>query len=74
MSPVANAPTMVDGITLSRKPITLWSAPAATYCATLEASRVVTSMCMPSPGWTMLTTTRPTSSAIVETISKYSNA
>ena len=32
------------------------------------------SMFMPAPGWTMLMTTRPTSSAIVLTISKYRSA
>ncbi|MNI26174.1 hypothetical protein D3C73_798610 [compost metagenome] len=71
---MAKAPTMVDGITLRMKPTTLWSAPAETYWATFEASRVDTSMCMPLPGWTMFTTTRPTSNAMVETISKYSSA
>ncbi|MNR30983.1 hypothetical protein D3C85_1484650 [compost metagenome] len=74
MSPLANAPTMVFGITLRTKAMMLWSLPAEMKPAILLVSRVDTSMCMPTPGCTTLTTTRPISKARVDTISKYSSA
>ena len=40
----------------------------------LLVSSVAGSTFMPAPGWTTLTMTRPTTSAIVLTISKYSSA
>ena len=74
ISPFANASTTVFGITLRRNSVVLCICPGLVYAATAFVSSVAGSTFIPAPGWTTLTIVRPTSSAMVLTISKYSSA
>ncbi|MNJ67329.1 hypothetical protein D3C77_634920 [compost metagenome] len=57
-----------------RKPVMVESCALATKLATAFWSRVLGSMCIPAPGWTIWLTTMPTIRASVENVRKYSMA
>lgn len=75
ISPLAKASKKVPGMTFSRNPVTpslccAWP----TKPAMAELSRVFTSILKPTPGCSRCAARMPISSAMVETISKYSSA
>ena len=70
MSDRANASAALVGMMPSRKSVMFCPLPAVTYCATAPASSAAGLTFMPAPGFTMLTTMRPMTSAMVLTISK----
>ena len=69
-SPRANPPTMVSGMTLRTKSTVLKCCEAVVYAATELVSAVAGSKPTPTPGFSTVTTTRPMSSATVDTTSK----
>src|SRR5262245_59359796 len=73
-SPRAKAPTIVSGMTFSRKSIVLRCWAPVVYAETELRSAVAGLNPTPSPGFRIDTTTSPMTSAIVETISKYRRA
>ena len=70
ISPFANASNIDTGMMFSRKSTTPCFSAWPTYAATFDVSSVAGSTCMPAPGASTFTTTSPTTSAIVVTISK----
>ena len=74
ISPCANASTIVFGMMCIRKSTVDCPCAFAAYDATALPSSVAGSMLKPTPGRRMCVAARPSTSAKVDTISKYSSA